>query len=156
MWPYVVGCRDLMFLPWTGCGGKHYNWYKKLFVCIGNACWTYRKSTPKRTEIVLFWVPCKVLFSSLRPAVPNERLFVDDAVSRLFGRHFSSNKITPENAVKSVSCLLCQRKAYMYTAKGGYLKTTFVWPLCGLGFLCPATIITINYHLYYLYYYYIH
>ena len=60
----------------------------------------------------------------------NERLFVEDTVSRLFGRHFLSIKNTPENAVKSVPCLLRQRKAYIYTAKGGYLKTTFVCKFC--------------------------
>ena len=41
-----------------------------------------------------------------------------------------SIKDTPENAVKSVPFLLCQRKAYIYTAKGGYLKTTFVCKFC--------------------------
>ena len=39
-------------------------------------------------------------------------------------------KDTPENAVKSVPFLLCQRKAYIYTAKGDYLKTTFVCKFC--------------------------
>ena len=84
----------------------------------------------RELKLFFFKFQCKVLFSSLRPAVPNERLFVDDAVSRLFGGHIPSIKITPENAVKSVSYPLRQRKAYIYTAKGGYLKTTFVCKFC--------------------------
>ena len=77
----------------------------------------------RELKLFFFLVSCMVLLTSLRPVVPkNERLFVDDIYC--FKALWSpSIKNTPENAVKSVPCLLCQRKAYIYTAKGGYLKT---------------------------------
>ena len=64
-----------------------------------------------------------VLLTSLRPVV-TAILFQGSLVA------IDSIKDTPENAVKSVPFLLCQRKAYIYTAKGGYLKTTFVCKFC--------------------------
>ena len=74
-----------------------------------------------------------VLLTSPRPAVPNERLYVDDTVSRLFGCHFPSIKNTPENAVnkwRSKACCVCFAKGKRVLLKGGYLKTTFVCIFC--------------------------
>ena len=66
-----------------------------------------------------------MLLTSLRPAVPNERLYVDDTVSRLFGRHFPSIKITPENAVNkrlSKRAVSASPKENVYIAKRGLFE----------------------------------
>ena len=59
---------------------------------------------------------CMMLLTSLRPVVPNERLYVDD---RLFSHHFPLIKKTPENAVDkraSKACHVCFAKG-KHTAK---------------------------------------
>ena len=87
------------------------------------------RSTPKiLTQTVLSeFHACCYSAIDLRPARPNERLFIDDTVSRLSGRHCLSIKKAAENAIdkrRSKACCVCSAKGKR-TAKGGYLKTKF-------------------------------
>ena len=84
-----------------------------LFGCIGNAA--ERTENLRLRELKLFFFEFHAWYYWLHwdPQFLNERLFVDDTVSRLFGRYFPSIKNIPENAVKSV-CFAKGKRIYIY------------------------------------------
>lgn len=116
---------------------KHYKWYKKLALrllsqCMLNAHKIYSKETGSNRSFLDYMHDVILELLTLKPEIPNQRLLTDDNMTRLVGRHFPSLKQAGNNAANkrpTKSCRVCSAKGKR-TAKGDYLKTTYVCTFC--------------------------
>ena len=97
---------------------KHYKWYKKLAFrllsqCMLNAYKLFQKNVDPKATFLGYLYDVIIQLVSRKPCNPNDRLRMDDSVSRLPGRHFPSLKVAqPGSKDKrpAKACRVCSAK----------------------------------------------
>ena len=97
---------------------KHYKWYKKLAFrllsqCMLNAYKLFQKNVDPKATFLGYLHDVIIQLVSRKPCNPNDRLRMDDSVSRLPGRHFPSLKVAqPGSKDKrpAKACRVCSAK----------------------------------------------
>ena len=116
---------------------KHYKWYKKLAFrllsqCMLNAYKLFQKNVDPKATFLGYLHDVIIQLVSRKLCNPNDRLQMDDSVSRLSGRHFPSLKVAqPGSKDKrpAKACRVCSAKGKR-TNKGEYVKKTYVCTYC--------------------------
>ena len=115
---------------------RKHKWYKKcafrlLSQCMLNDYKLFQKNVDPKETFLGYLLDVIIQLVPRKPCNPNDRLRMDDSVSRLSGRHFPSLKVAqPGSKDKrpAKACRVCSAKGKR-TNKGEYVKKTCLYIL---------------------------